>query len=146
MIPVADILKNSNHTVNLMFNHMNPGRNLTKAKKMGIVLGTNQATSQGITIQTEKILSTGAKTKPNMQLNKVEQEYVYSQLIQQNYENRQGNSVFKSKTVRSTFTNSKNVLNSPPPGLYEPKFIKGYEGESHSKGKTLHTSINQSNN
>ena len=47
--------------------------------------------------------------------------------MQQNYDKRQGISVFKSKTVRSTFTDTCKKMTSPPPGLYEPKFIKGHE-------------------
>ena len=60
-----------------------------------------------------------------MRLNTKEQEYVISQLMQKNYDNRQGYSSFKSKTIRSTFTDSKSMQNNPPPGLYEPKFNNG---------------------
>jgi hypothetical protein len=43
--------------------------------------------------------------------------------------------VFKSKTLRSTFIDKKK-LTSPPVGLYEPKFNKGYENDKVNNIKT----------
>lgn len=132
---VQDILSSTQHTVNLMHNHLLPNHLVTKAKKMGVLLGSNAANDLGITLKTEKLLQSGKKTQPSLQLNKKEQEYIYSQLIQQNYDKRQGNSVFKSKTVRSTFTDTSKKMTSPPPGLYEPKFIKGHEDNNCNADK-----------
>jgi hypothetical protein len=90
-----------------------------------------------MTLQTEKILSTGAKTGHKLRLNPQEQEYVFTQLMQQNFNKRQGNAVFKSRTMRSTFTDNKQAESNPPPGLYEPKFNSGTETSPYNDPKRL---------
>jgi hypothetical protein len=44
VVPVTEILANTAHTVNLVYNHLIPNRNVSKARKMGVVLGSSQAT------------------------------------------------------------------------------------------------------
>ena len=122
-VAVSEILKHSTQVVSLKYDHLSPGKAMENARKLGLLSGTKQAIAQGITTKTEIVLGTGAKTNPDMRLNYKEQEYVLSQLLQKNYENRQGFSVFKSKTGRSAFIKSKN--NNPPCGFYEQKFENG---------------------
>lgn len=44
IVSVSDVLSNTAHTVNLVYNHLMPDRNISKAKKMGVILGSNHAT------------------------------------------------------------------------------------------------------
>ena len=47
--------------------------------------------------------------------------------MQKNYDNRQGHSVFKSKTGRHAFGQQRSNQQAPPMGIYEPKFATGTE-------------------
>lgn len=104
-----------------------PPEDFEKARNLGIILGSKHANQRGITSKTVTILQTGQQSKPNTRLNPKEQEYLYSKLIQKNFSNRQCHSVFKSKTNRQTLGQNKQLLSNPPPGLYEPQFLKSEE-------------------
>jgi hypothetical protein len=115
-----ELLANSEMLINLKYDHLQGEQTLQNMKKMGMLSGSTQAIEQGITTKTEQILCGGKKTNPQLRLTEKEEEFVLSQLIQMNYDRRRGQSVFKSKTGRSNFTNLK--TGAPPVGFYEHKF------------------------
>ena len=68
-------------------------------------------------------------------LNQREQEYVLSQVIQQNFDKRRGLSVFQSKSARTSFAPKSQA---PPVGIYEHKFATGLKQNIKKKGsKTM---------
>ena len=93
--------------VNLKFNHLMVDHNNQTMKKLGLLSGTKHAIEAGITTQTETLLGGGAKTNPHLRLNNKEEEYVLSQLMQKNYDIRNSQAVFKSKTGRSKIDGNK---------------------------------------
>jgi hypothetical protein len=134
--PLPDVLGHSNHPLHLLPNHLIPAGEMERARNIGIILGTRHANERGITSKTENMLNSNSKTAPEVRLNPREQQYVYSKLMQRNFNNRQCHSVFKSQTNRLTLGNNKHQCN-PPPGLYEPKFLKSAEATGKlAKDKT----------
>ena len=104
---VSEILRDSTQLVNLKFNHLMVDHNNQTMKKLGLLSGTKHAIEAGITTQTETLLGGGAKTNPHLRLNNKEEEYVLSQLMQKNYDIRNSQAVFKSKTGRSKIDGNK---------------------------------------
>lgn len=107
--------------------------------KLGLRKGNKHAMEQGITTQTEALVEGGAKTNPQLRLSSKEQEYVLGQLMQKNYDIRSGQSVFKSKTGRTTLGGN-SLFQAPPVGLYEHKFNKGKTHNTSCHNKTIQKS------
>ena len=129
---VSEILRDSTQLVNLKFNHLMVDQNNQTMKKLGLLSGTKHAIEAGITTQTETLLGGGAKTNPHLRLNNKEEEYVLSQLMQKNYDIRNSQAVFKSKTGRSKIDGNKQFM-VPPVGLYEHQFNRGATHNVESK-------------
>ena len=93
---VGNMLAKSNAVISLKYDHLN------YAHKPQAIIGTKRATELGITTMSENFLQRG-KSNGKSRLNKREQEYVLSQIIQHNFDKRRGLSVFQSKSARTSF-------------------------------------------
>jgi hypothetical protein len=93
---VGNMLAKSNAVISLKYDHLND------AHKPQAIIGTKRATELGITTMSENFLQRG-KSNGKSRLNKREQEYVLSQIIQHNFDKRRGLSVFQSKSARTSF-------------------------------------------